>query len=339
MSSTNIEWTDATWNSVTGCTKVSDGCRFCYAEVVAKRFWATQYPDVVLTNGTVRPRRFTDVQCHDDRLSQPLRWRKPRRIFVNSVSDLFHKDVPLDFVAAMFGVMASTPRHTYQILTKRPELALEFFVWVREVARDYRGTINDAFRKHLPRKYDGCAVYPTQKHGMVPDLPWPPPNVWLGVSVEDQATADARIPMLLRTPAALRFVSYEPALSAVDFTRLRGPQLDYLNALDSGGRPGGGACIDWIIVGGESGPGAREFDAQWARDTITQCRAAGLPCFVKQLGAKPFEWETVASKISKYGWGKREEPLNLASAKGGDMAEWPEDLRVREFPELAPRYA
>lgn len=289
---TKIEWTDATWNCVTGCTKVSSGCRFCYAETIANRFWATQYPPV---DG--RPRRFTDVICHPDRLEIPLHWRKPRRVFVNSMSDLFHKDIPLEFIAAVFGVMAATPHHTYQILTKRPDRALEFCdeyhrasecLWTAELF------VRQESGKHEPR-LDGVSP------------PWPLRNVWLGVSVEDQATADARLAVLAKIPAAVRFASYEPGLAAVDFRFPAGAnpvnakrpenfekwskaqQDDWYEGTARATYMAQCDTLDWVIVGGESGAGTRPFDVQWARDTIAQCKAAGVPCFVKQLGARPID--------------------------------------------------
>ncbi len=163
MSDTKIEWATKVWNPVTGCSKVSAGCKNCYAETNAKRFWGK--------------RKFTDVQCHEDRLMDPLHWKKPQRIFVNSMSDLFHPDVPFEFIYRVYHFMMGIPRHTYMILTKRPERAIEFFEWWTK---------------------------PNRPMGVQPI--WEYKNIWLGVSVEDQKTADERIPLLLQTPAALVFV-------------------------------------------------------------------------------------------------------------------------------------
>jgi protein gp37 len=194
--STGIEWTDEVWNPVTGCTKVSQGCKNCYAERVAERFW--------------KGRSFGDVQMHPERLEAPLHWRTPRRVFVNSMSDLFHEDVDIGFVLAVWSVMANERcrQHTFQILTKRPSRMLE-------ILRDIENG-------------SGCSVAL--------------PNVWLGVSVEDQATADERIPLLLDTPAAVRFVSYEPAIGPIDFTRID-MGSDMCSVL------GGRGNLDWIIAG------------------------------------------------------------------------------------------
>lgn len=300
----SIQWTDATWNPVTGCVKVSPGCAHCYAETVALRFWATQYPPVEYGYhdptisadvADLRPRRFTDVQCHEDRLDQPLRWTRPRMVFVNSMSDLFHEDVPTEFIDRVFATMILAPRHTFQVLTKRAERL-----------RDYMAA------SYVP---GGILVAMGERmFGADADLQaWPPANVWTGVSAESQRFADERIPLLLRTPSALRFVSYEPALGPVDFVG-RGRMW-----LGGSGEPRG---LDWVIVGGESGRGARPFDLAWARAAIAQCRRADVPIFVKQLGAFPVQ-NALGCLQTKY---------PLRSNKGGEIAEWPADLRVREFP-------
>jgi protein gp37 len=261
-----IEWTDSTWNPTTGCTKVSQGCKNCYAERLFPRVYGRQMMQdhyVELPNGGMppRPREFTDVLCHPERLDQPLRWRKPRRIFVNSMSDLFHEDVPDEFIDDIFAVMALSPRHTFQVLTKRPERMREYLGDRRREAVYRRWQIWDcSIRNHLYEKSF---------------LAWPLPNVWLGTSVEDQETADERIPLLLQTPAAIRFVSYEPALAPVDFSMHFGldPNHDDLRGL-----------LHWLIAGGESGPNARPAHPDWFRSVRDQCAAAGVAFFFKQWG-------------------------------------------------------
>lgn len=300
MGDTKIEWATKTWNPVTGCSKVSQGCKHCYAETQANRFWGE--------------RSFTDVQCHSDRLEQPFHWRKPQRVFVNSMSDLFHEDLSPEFIADVFAVMAACKRHTFLVLTKRPEKMK------RLVGSGPDGLV--ALWDIKAEAYFGvdCNRYPLD-------------NVWLGVSAEDQATADERIPLLLDTPAAVRFVSYEPALGPVDFAaRVVVDDFDVEPLtgrwVDRWGQTGGSyPRVDWIIVGGESGPKARPFDLAWARQTIVQCRAAGVPVFVKQVGSRPYV--TGGSDAGE------PDPYfpQLDDRKGGDMEEWPEDLRVREFPE------
>lgn len=336
MGKTSIQWATDVWNPITGCTKVSAGCKHCYAERVFPRAYAGQmviaesskrFCDDGNPDKIVRPRRFTDVMTHTDRLDQPLRWRKPRRVFVNSMSDLFHDDVPDAFIALVWSRMAIAQQHTFQILTKRPERM--------------RALIADpAWQKLVEIAF---SVLRWKHHG--PEAMWPLPNVWLGVSVEDQVTADQRIPLLLETPAAIRFVSYEPALGPVDFTAIVNrsiePEPGTYNALSDewwpalgdadaeyDGRIRGmlGARLDWIIVGGESGPKARPFDVQWARDTIYQCRDAGVPVFVKQLGANP--WFDLSDEYAAH-------RCELDHRAGADMAEWPADLRVQEWPGVA----
>ncbi|MGH8676877.1 MAG: DUF5131 family protein [Burkholderiales bacterium] len=254
MNRTAIEWTDATWNPVTGCTKVSQGCKNCYAERLAPRVFAGQKMVELKIAMPPRPRRFTDVLCHPERLDIPLHWRKPRMIFVNSMSDLFHEDVPDAFIDSVFEVMinAQDLGHIFQILTKRPERMRSF--------------LNV---KQWPR-CGGMDQHPIK-------------NIWLGVSVEDQATADERMPLLLQTPAAVRFVSYEPALGPVDFA----PWL--LERLGPTRAP----SLGWVIAGGESGPHARPSHPDWFRSLARQCRDAGVAFFMKQIterGRKtPFE--------------------------------------------------
>lgn len=319
MAKSRISWTDEVWNPVTGCTKVSAGCKNCYAEAVAARFWKDG-------------RKFTDVQVHADRLEQPLRWRRPRRVFVNSMSDLFHDDVPSAFIGRVFGVMALAARHQFQVLTKRPERMLRLLH--PAVVGPLKGEASQ-YSWELARKM-GMNVQPANKW----EVRWPLQNVWLGISCEDQATADERVPLLLDTPAAVRFLSCEPLLSGVDLTRwLRPSRKFHLRAdvqgmlrnkvfcglTDESGIELGpaqaeerlrvllasgvqflrvGECdsfdpasgcpghaqpkLDWVICGGESGPKHRPMDLEWARSLRDQCRAAGVPFFFKQAsGLRP----------------------------------------------------
>jgi protein gp37 len=339
---TRIEWTDTTWNPVTGCTKVSPGCKNCYAERMTERFGR---------------QKFTDIVLHPDRLDAPLRWRKPRRVFVNSMSDLFHEAIPDSFIDRVFAAMALAQRHTFQVLTKRAARMHEYF---KRGPCGLFESINDAAREISGR--DDIAVLPTQKHGMVPTR-WPLPTVWLGVSCEDQERAGERIPLLLQTPAAVRFVSAEPLLGPIDFdSTCEGDpcESNFLTGISGQRIYDGKKCaLDWIIVGGESGPGARPMNLAWARSIVEQCRAAGVPCFVKQLGARPFDTDyngalrrdkvvSVAAKRAPIAQGftrvtrmdrcgcEAESGLyryhRLHDHKGGDPSEWPEEMRVREYP-------
>lgn len=306
MDGSKIEWTDATWNPIRGCSRVSEGCRNCYAERVAARFSYSSersMPYWGLAKMTPEGPRWTgEVRLIEDKLEDPLRWKRPRRIFVNSMSDLFHEKVPDEWIDRIFAVMAMAPQHTFQILTKRPERMLE-----------YLG--DGSYDSHRRIEVWNAKVH--MKGKPVSPMDWPLPNVWLGVSVEDQKTADERIPFLLQTPAAVRWISYEPALLCVD---LHGVPFSGFPIGSRGPKAG----LDWVVVGGESGPDARPFDVYWARKIVEQCRAAAVPVFVKQLGAKPYYSPEQDGGTGCY--------LSLKNKKGGDMAEWPEYLRVREFP-------
>jgi protein gp37 len=319
-----IAWTDATWNPTRGCSRVSEGCRNCYAEGVARRFSGPGQPYEGLVrlsaDGKAKAQWNGVVRLVPEHLGDPLRWQRPRRVFVNSMSDLFHESLAFDEIAAVFGVMASASRHTFQVLTKRPARAAEFFAWLGDDG-DAQGRMHNALGFALQGGEDWD---PDDRHcEALLDADVPLPNVWLGVSVEDQATADERIPALLSLPAAVRFVSYEPALGPVNF-RLEwlAPFVDVTPSLDRTPR------LDWVIVGGESGHGARPFDLWWARTTVRQCADAGVACFVKQLGAHPVA-PVCDPEASNYG---QRLPFGVGHRAGADPAEWPSDLRVREFP-------
>jgi len=208
-----IEWTECTWNPVTGCTKISEGCRHCYAERMARRLQAM---------GQANYRNGSRLTTHAHMLEMPLHWRQPRMIFVNSMSDLFHEDVPLAFIQKVFGVMQRASQHHFQVLTKRSERLVR----------------------------------------LSPKLPWPC-NVWMGVTVENRDHI-ARIEHLRQTDANVKFISIEPLLGPI-------PDIDL-------------SGIDWVIVGGESGPGARPMRPEWAADIRDQCVAESIPFFFKQWG-------------------------------------------------------
>lgn len=262
-----IEWTEETWNPVTGCTRVSEGCRNCYIErtppmrMTHRRF---DSPDIGATTG---------VQLHPERLGKPLEWRKPRRVFVNSMSDLFHDDVPDEYIAKVFGIMGHAERHTFQLLTKR-------------TAR-MRALLNSERFREL--------VF-TQVSVELPDIMgdgWPLPNVWIGTSVESQKWADIRISQLIDTPAAVRWISAEPLLGPVNLAKwlpgecncVSQPFGGLLDAVHWRGCPALKArWLDWVVVGGETGPGARSMDPVWARTMRDQCTGAGVPFFFKQWG-------------------------------------------------------
>jgi len=281
-----IEWTDASWNPVTGCTKVSDGCKHCYAERDWARLAAPRAKPNIYTG-----RDFTDVRCHPEKLDIPLHWTKPRRIFVNSMSDLFHEDVPDDFIADIFFRMSLAPRHTFQVLTKRPQRMLD---WTTQHGLN-------AIR------YGEAKEAQEQER----NAPWPLPNVWLIVSCEDQATADERIPLLVQTPAAIKGVSAEPLLGPISFEGL------FANPCDA--RDGTNALeeLDWVIAGGESGPRARPSHPDWFRSLRDQCQAAGVPFFFKQWGEwAPFTYIDENRKaLLRIGYSKHEEERECVVGK------------------------
>ena len=312
-----IEWTEATWNPVVGCSVVSPGCTNCYAMRMARRLDrpGSHY------EGTTRVVNGKPVwtgavkQAPEHTLTAPLRWRKPRRIFVNSMSDLFHDDVPDEWIDRIFAVMALCPQHSFQVLTKRPERMQEYMTSIDNNDGGRMDGLRDALVEGMAQK-----IY-HDRTGEDPSM-WlavglPLPNVWLGTSVEDQARANERIPYLSKTPAAVRFLSVEPLLGPVDVSDSL--HMNYVNCellrhyyTGKFQDPGpsvppapreGMKLIDWVIVGGESGPGARPMHPDWARSIRDQCQVAGVPFFMKQMAKK---------------------------------APIPNDLMIREYPRSAP---
>jgi len=308
---TTIEWTDVTWNPVRGCSLVSAGCQNCYAMKQAHRFSGPDQPYAGLTElGPHGPRWTGQIRLVDELLLDPLRRKDPHRIFVNSMSDLFHEDVPDAFIDRVFLTMFVAKQHTYQVLTKRPE-RMRAYLSSNETLKRFM-VILSLFSLAIPGSKIKVREHKDGLDGIRME------NVWLGVSVEDQQTADERIPILLQTPAAVRWVSAEPLLGPVAIHGWDGSvQRNYLT--DSTG-PG----IDWVVVGGESGPGARPCDIAWIRSIREQCQEAGVPVFVKQLGARPYQSPERDGGTGFF--------LPIKDRKGGDPAEWPADLRVREWP-------
>jgi protein gp37 len=271
MADTSISWTNKAWDPVTGCNKVSAGCKNCYAETIANRFW--------------KDRKFTDVICHEDRLDIPLHWRKPAKIFVNSMSDLFHEKVTEDFILRVFNVMRKCNQHIFQILTKRPERALEI---LSRIQFDNNSGLYFE-KKGLNRQGYPMCFTPVMK------------NIHLGVSVENQQTADERIPILLKTPAAVKWLSIEPLLEDIDI------QPEWLGNYEScnGFHP---KQMDWVVVGCESGKNRRECKIEWIENIVDQCYGYGIPVFVKQL--------QINGKVVR------------------DINEFPKHLQIQEYPKV-----
>lgn len=336
---TKIEWADATWNPVTGCSKISAGCDRCYIDRsppfrIEGRAFRVECPDcdglgvcVACRNsdmsggcpaaggccrtcegtGGVRSDAIgatTGVRLHPDRLDQPLRWRRPRKVFVCSLADLFHDEVPDSYIASVFAVMASSPAHTFQVLTKRParlRSLLSRSTWPGEVMAAAEAMGLDGQR--------------------VAAATWPLPNVWIGVTVENQEWARLRIPILLETPAAVRFLSVEPMVGAVDLEPWLNPAAapPGSGGQENRGREGTpgapGRCgIDWVICGGESGTGARPMDPAWAATLRDQCAAAGVAYLFKQWG----EWAPAGTGVGQLGE-KRQYIGESFSVPGSDV--------------------
>ena len=349
MKLTNIEWTDFSTNPlkyrdrrtgavVWGCVKHSSGCANCYAEQIALRF--------------NRGGPFTRAQMEhlepflDEKELRHILTAKTiggqsvsgGRAFVSDMTDVFGEWVPDELLDRLFAVMALRKDVTFQILTKRPERMAEYLTrqmgpngyegerWCEDSPRSLCMLLLEAQRIRR-EMYDDPYL---------PSFPWPLPNVHLGTSVENQAAADERIPHLLATPVAVRFLSVEPLLGPVDlpFNNCNpcnpgDPSACLVNA------SGCGCRIDWVIVGGESGTGARPMQIEWARDLVRQCKATGVPVFVKQMGSAP---EGLIDHITFKGSGTKKPNgfyRYLNDKKGGEPDEWPIDLRVREFPEVA----
>ena len=312
MGKTKIEWVNgddgslgATWNPIRGCQAVSPGCKNCFAARMAARGLpglnspTTGEPFAVMRDSG--PRWTGKVELIESALGLPLRWRKPRRVFVNSMSDLFHESLPDEAIDRVFAVMALCPQHTFMVLTKRPERAVNYFRDATDLRSRWFDVLHDV--RVFPGDPRRAALGNPSRAGIAEGIykGWRSlqlPNVWLGVSVEDRKNKE-RIELLRNTPAALRFLSLEPL-------------LEDLGELDLTG-------ISWCIIGGESGPGARRCDVDWIRKIVWQCQAASIPVFVKQLGAHVIENGERRIKRDK---------------KGGDMDEWAHDIRVREWPEV-----
>ena len=299
---TGIEWCDASWNPIRGCSLVSDGCKNCYAMGVAGRFSQPGLPYEGLTVKTTQGAKWTGkIMLVPDMLAQPLKWQRPRKIFVNSMSDLFHEGVPDSYIDQVFAVMALAPRHTFQVLTKRPERMRDYVIGLGKSAQRL-----DLAARSLGYTFEFDGKYLVS---------WPLPNVWLGVSVEDQESANKRIPLLLQTPTAIRWVSMEPLLGHVNLHpwvcahgNVAKPEQKFSTWCDPI------QSLDWIVVGGESGPKARPMHPDWARSLRDQCAAADVPFLFKQWG----EWYGPAEPIpgGNFGNEMRSDKVRLLHAPG-----------------------
>lgn len=340
MSKTSIEWTDDSHNPIRArlrdaahagltrggygsgvghyCEKISSGCAHCYSSTTQPRFGMPEFLGV--QNGEPA----VDVFLDEVRLVEPLSWRRPRKVFLCDMTDLFGPWVPFEWIDKIFAVMALTPHITWQILTKRPERMAEYLATRTAIDDSHRvdrlPQWYQVYTRWFDEGYGGGRFFDTERdwdraHDAAEkvDPTRTLSNIWLGTSCEDKKRADERIPHLLRCPAAIRFLSCEPLLGPIDFgdeDEIHGP----FSRLDLG-------LIHWVIVGGESGPSARPCASAWITSIIEQCRAASVACFVKQLGSKPVNVG-----------GLKFHPVTLKSSKGGDPSEWHRSLCVREMP-------
>jgi protein gp37 len=295
-----ISWTDKTWNPLVGCSKKSTGCSSCYAiqqayrnEAIGKTMASpgrlAYYEGLTEKRGN-RIEWTGKVNFVPEALDIPLKRKKPTKWFVNSMSDLFHESVPDEWIDKIFAVMALTPQHTYQVLTKRPERMRAYMDWCE---RRHNSEGKPISHCRVDAVESVCRERENYPHYDIPE--WPLPNAWLGVSVEDQKAADERIPQLDLTTAALRFLSCEPLLGPLNLTQ----HLTHTK---------------WVIVGGESGSNARPCELTWIESIVEQCRAAGVACWVKQLGTNCRGWSS--------------------SGKGDNPEHWPASIQVQQFPEV-----
>lgn len=376
---TKIEWTEATWNPITGCSLASPGCTNCYAMDLAGTRLADHPSRKGLTQPSKAGRVWTgEVRFNEHWLDQPLRWKKPRMIFVCAHGDLFHESVPDEWIDRVFAVMALCPQHTFQVLTKRSARMREWFSRGRDetIWEAVASLVDDWSDGRFPGVrlpvFDGDPILPAlAAHGAVwgGQRPWPLRNVWLGVSVEDQQRADERIPDLLATPAAVRWISAEPLLGSVDLRWIAQPDDERDGVIDAllgcdwvqrdgndfepvrpgheGRKMGRWVCsseadilanrkIDWVVVGGESGPGARPMHPDWARSLRDQCAAADVPFFFKQWG-EHFPCELLPDQGDGTPWRTMHEgpPAWALSEYGKDRA----DLDQVSFARVGKKHA
>jgi protein gp37 len=272
---TKIEWTNRTWNPVVGCTKISEGCKNCYAEKFAYRLACMEWKD------DTRKLKYCNVTDPDtkkwngktylaeEELATPFSWRKPSMVFVCSMGDIFHESVPFEWIDKVMAVIALSPKHTYQVLTKRPERMLEYFSRSKdEIIAKWEDAVYDIGLCDKNEDPDAPACYLFNRT----NNEWPLKNLWLGVTAENQEQAENRIPYLLQIPAAVKFISAEPLLGYIDFEcwEISGCPTGFLEE------------INWIIAGPETGSGARPMEKEWLEDIYDQCKDYGIPFFDKK---------------------------------------------------------
>lgn len=327
-----IEWTEATWNPIVGCSIHSPGCANCYAMRMAHRLSHNPAtPHYAGTTKLVKGKPVFTGQtglAPEATLLAPLRWKKPRTIFVNSMGDLFHESVPDEAIDKVFAVMALTPQHTYQVLTKRSARMREYLSRPETPFRRIHHAAAGCVDAYATWGWCHSRTMAATPYNLYLQAPWPLPNVWLGVSTERQQEADERIPDLLQTPAAARFISAEPLLGPLDLRAVPYADGKRLDAV-SGGRFrdgewwGVGRTLDWVIAGGESGHGARPMHPDWARSLRDQCAAANVPFFFKQWG----EWLPGEANCGQFD----PTPMHAYRRCDDHSYDWPRHSRTENF--------
>lgn len=336
MGKTNISWTDKTWNPIRGCSRVSEGCRHCYAETMAARFSDPGQPYHGLAKRTPSGPRWTNqIMVVMDHLLDPVRWTKPCMIFTNSMSDLFFEKLSNEEIAAIFGIMAVCKQHIFQVLTKRSKRMKAWFQWASTLTMPELLGYTYAALKDRPDDLKAFAKADSNMGGYT----WPLPNVWIGVSVENQEAADERIPDLIACPAVIRFLSCEPLIGQV--------LLQGHHVTETGGSHSrmylrgntGDQRIHWVIAGCESGPGARDCDHRWLRILRDQCQATGVSFFLKQARAA----QEGGHRLYPSGQAARAEVVDVvkmgngSKMKPGGVIERPylDNVQHQEFPAQA----
>jgi len=340
MGKTSIQWTEFSLNPIRArirgasvkdsvghyCVKISSGCRNCYASRLQPRFGLPVFQE---QRGDLVPDVFLDVS----KLDEVLRRKKPTTYFWCDMTDMFGEWVPDEWIAACFGVMAATPQHTHQVLTKRSQRMRAWFDWSK--ARTPNAFWGPTMASIGAASFDEprCDVL-WRAANMAAGADLPLPNVVLMVSAENQEQADLRIPDLLACPATVRGISAEPLLGPIELQRFRG-WLEPFQELDPLLRKT--PRLQWVIIGGESGPKARPYHVEWGERIVEQCKEAGTAVFMKQVGRRPTvaaeswrKWRELGASLADADGGRN--LVILSDGHGGDMAEWPEELRIREFP-------
>ncbi len=323
------KWWDRSWNPIVGCSHASPGCENCYAEKLA----STRLKHLQVYGDATVGRKWNGTVVETGKLDQPLGWKKPNRVFVADMSDLFHPGVPFSFIAGVYGVMAACPNQTFIVLTKRPDRMLEWYRWAEVKFNRYGGVecdVADGLMFHAADYHRLHRLNAKLDKAPIGEGRWPLPNVWTGTTCENQEWATRRVLIMRRVPSVLRFLSLEPLLDEVDPSNIEtatATEHRVYNALEKD--------FGWLIPGGESGHGARQCNRKWLERIVYKGRKHGVPVFVKQLGSHYVdELNGIGGKMCKPDESVVGKIRRLKDFAGRDMSEWPENLRIRQFPKV-----